>query len=371
MELAGIDQCTGCGACASVCAKGCIKMEKDHNGFFYPKVNIEHCVDCGLCTKSCHIIFSPGIQNFEKEYFCGWDKSINKRFEGSSGGVFGAIAEYIIAKDGVVYEAAFSSDYKTLAHKSTDYVSIEDLKKSKYLESYMGNTISQIRKDLKDGKHVLFCGTPCQAYGVRKAFGCKFNNLIICDFLCHGVPSQARYQLYLKELEDRYNAPVKKVGFRTKRYGWKTYCVVIEFENGHEYVKLANEDPYYRHFFSNTNIRPSCYNCDRVANSVADITLGDFWGARKLGIRDDDKGTSLVICNTKLGKEIVDKISCLSLFKIKASDVAYVYESHNYAKRSTPRQQPFFENFKLSMKDKIVCALLKNSFTRTLIYRII
>ena len=369
MKLASIEDCTGCGACASVCNKGCIEMQISENGFFYPWVNTDNCIECGLCTKNCHILDTPKISLFEKKYYCGWDSSVSKRYEASSGGAFGALAETIIAQGGIVYGTTLSADKKTLFHSSTKNVSLNALKKSKYLESDIGVTIRHIHKDLKDGKFVLFCGTPCQAYGVRKVFGDNYENLLLCDFLCHGVPSQVRYQQYLEELEVLYGASVKNIGFRTKKYGWKTYCIVVDFDNGNQYVKLANEDPYYKHFFSNTNLRPSCYKCNRVVNSVADITLGDFWGARNCGIKDDDKGISLIVCNTQRGKQILCKLSSFELSRIKEENITYAFEKRDLTKRETPLAQSFFHEFRISLKDKLVCAALKNRVLRAIIYK--
>lgn len=368
MKLAGISECTGCGACASVCAKGCINMKIGKNGFFLPHVSIENCVECGLCSKNCHILNKPIKQPFDRVYFCGWDKSEKGRFEGSSGGAFGAFSDVIIRQGGIVYGASFSSDKKTLSHKSTSEVTLAELKKSKYLESDMGVTISRIHKDLKDGKEVLFCGTPCQVYGVRRVFGYKYSNLLLCDFICHGIPSQSRYRQYIKELEIKYNSPVKDIGFRTKRYGWKTYCMVVDFENGKQYVKLANEDPYFKHFFSNTNIRPSCYSCNRAAESVADITLGDFWGAQKSGIADNDKGISIVICNTEKGKKFAEGLNSFYLKLIDASDVAYAFKERHYVEASTPLDQSFFEGFKVNLKDRLASIVLKNYTLRKIFY---
>ena len=370
MNLASHLECTGCGACASVCPKRCIQMKIEENGFFYPHVNHNNCIDCGLCTQNCHIFNKKGNNTFEKIYFCGWDSSEIKRFEGSSGGIFGALAEFVIATGGIVYGAVLSSDKKTLSHQSTKDVSLSELKKSKYVESDMNFTISRIKKDLRNGHFVLFCGTPCQTYGVRKVFEYKYENLLLCDFFCHGVPSQIRYQQYLKELEDKYGAPVEDIGFRTKKYGWKTYCIVVNFKNGKQYVKLANEDPYYKHFFSNTNIRPSCYNCNRVANSEADITLGDFWEARKKGYSDDDKGISLIICNTEKGKHIISKLNSIELKKIKKKDIEYAFVKHSSNEIRTPLDKPFFEAFTLSIKDRFVCAALKISLLRKIVYKL-
>ena len=371
MKLADIDECTGCGACASVCAKGCITMGVGENGFYYPSINTATCINCGLCSKNCHVLNKPDSQRFERQYFCGWEASETKRFEGSSGGVFGAIAEEVLTCGGIVYGATLSPNKKKLYHISTNYVSLGELKKSKYLESDMGSTISLIRKDLKEDKKVLFCGTPCQVYGVRKVLGYKPENLILCDFLCHGVPSQTRYQQYLNELEVIYDSHIKDIGFRTKKYGWKTYCIVVEFENGKKYVKLANEDPYYKQFFSNINLRHSCYTCNRVAKSVADITLGDFWGAKKKGYKDDDKGISLIVCNTEKGQDIVNQLSTLKKQKIDASDVYYAFAKRRIKERHTLIHDPFFERFNISIKDRLVCAALKNRLLRNLIYHIL
>ena len=41
--------CTGCSACANICPRGCIRMTADCEGFLYPEVNEEQCMDCGLC----------------------------------------------------------------------------------------------------------------------------------------------------------------------------------------------------------------------------------------------------------------------------------------------------------------------------------
>lgn len=371
MKLATIDECTGCGACASVCMKKCIQMKIGDNGFYYPQVDTDSCIDCGLCASNCHVLSFPFFNSFEKNYYLGWDLLESKRFEASSGGAFGAIAELVISEGGVVYGAAFSADKKTLSHCSTKEVSLSMLKKSKYLESNMGETIRDIRNELKAGKTVLFCGTPCQVYGVRKVLGKENKKLLLCDFLCHGVPSQVRYQQYINELELKFKSSVKNIGFRTKRFGWKTYCIVVDFENGKQYVKLANEDPYYKHFFSNTNIRSSCYNCNRVLKSAADITLGDFWAAKRCGYSDDDKGISLIVCNTEFGKYIISKLQSFKRCQISDVEAAYAFRERRIEKKLTPINQPFFDSFTISLKEKLVCTALRYNFLRRIIYFII
>ena len=46
-------ECTGCGACVSVCPKAAITMQMDEEGFLYPAVDGALCVGCDLCGKYC------------------------------------------------------------------------------------------------------------------------------------------------------------------------------------------------------------------------------------------------------------------------------------------------------------------------------
>lgn len=370
MKLASLIECTGCGACASICNKNCIQMRIGDNGFYYPQINLNDCIECGLCEKNCHVLDTPKLLSYNKKYYYGWDSSEDKRFEGSSGGIFGALAEYVMSSGGVVYGASFSKDKKTLYHTSTNEVSLSELKKSKYVESDMGLTIRDIRKGLKKGSKVLFCGTPCQVQGVRKVFGYRYENLVLCDFLCHGVPSQVRYRQYLRELEDKYGAHISNVRFRSKRFGWKTYCIIVDFENGEQYVKLANEDPYFRHFFSYKNLRSTCYSCNRVSNSAADITLGDFWGMRKNGYSDDDKGVSLIACNTDKGNLLIKEIGSIIKHSLSYAEVAYAFSNRDEKKNQVRVDKPFFEDFYVTAKDRIVCKVLKNRILRKIVYLI-
>ena len=71
---------------------------------------------------------------------------------------------------------------------------------SKYVQSEMGDTFLSIRRDLKEGREVLFTGTPCQAAAVRSFIG-DDSRLITVDIICHGVPSPGVFEAWLKALE--------------------------------------------------------------------------------------------------------------------------------------------------------------------------
>lgn len=374
MILADKNACTGCGACASICPCEAISMITDKEGFFYPLIAAEKCIGCGSCKNVCPA-FKEHKNTFDKStFFAAWTKCAENRKAASSGGLFGEIAQWVIKNDGVVFGTAFSDDYKSLSCQSTDNVSLAKLKKSKYFESNMDISIKKIKVELDKDRWVFFCGTPCQAIGVRASFGYKYDKLIIADFLCHGVPSQKAYQKYINDIELKYKSKVSEVSFRSKKFGWKTYCMLITFENGKKYLRLGITDPFYKLFLRNYSLRDSCYGCDRVEKSEADITLGDFWGVTKLKrIVDTDEGISLVMLHNKKGIQIFNKTkNRLNTFELTRDDVAYaVRPKKNHNKREINFDEfNFFHNSVLPKNNfttycKSIC--LKNKHLRKLI----
>lgn len=64
-------------------------------------------------------------------------------------------------------------------------------------------------------------------------------------------------------------------------------------------------------FYKNIIFRYSCGKCPYTnTQRPSDITLGDFWGWEKVNpeINKDDKGISLILCNTEKGKKLFDAI---------------------------------------------------------------
>lgn len=376
MKLAGKDLCTGCGGCASICAHQAIQMKPDRDGFYIPYIDDDRCIKCGACVKICPA-FCEHKNAFETSTcFAIWDNDQNKRREASSGGAFGQFAEWVINNGGVVFGAAFSENYRYLSCKCSDEVPLSKLKKSKYFESNMNVAIKNIKEELEKDRWVLFCGTPCQAMGVRAAISNKFEKLIIIDFLCHGVPSQMAYNKYIDDIEKKYDSVVKKVSFRSKKYGWKTYCMYIEFETGKRYLKLSMFDPFYKLFFSNLSLRGSCYNCTRVRQSEADITIGDFWGIINLkNFKDTDEGVSLVFIHNEKGKQL------LNLIKDDITSTKLEAESYSYAmqvKKKSKCKNIIFTDFnffnnsilpKNSVKDYLKVPFLMTKLGRKIIYR--
>jgi len=305
--------CSGCTACANRCPVGCITMKRDKMGFMYPEVDEEKCIHCDVCDKVCSEMRSKYSQDGADAGACavvGTDESVRKA--SSSGGLFHLIAKRIIAQGGVVFGASFSDDFHWVKHIAVE--SADDLYKlqgSKYVQSDINSSYSAAKNYLEQGRKVLFSGTPCQASGLSAFLDKDYDNLLLVDIVCHGVPSPDVWDKYLGGLERKYNGKATAVSFRDKRYGWNNYVLSVRFDNGREYVKNREEDLFMRGFLHDYYLRPSCYDCaHKGLKRVADITLGDLWGAQTLCPElNDNKGTSLVITSSPKGRAILEKVS--------------------------------------------------------------
>lgn len=336
--------CCACGACMSNCPKQAVNIEKDEKGFYQPYINSDLCVECGKCRTVCPVNSRCSGESWENgEYYALWSNEKAQRFAGSSGGAFGMLADTVISQGGVVFGAAYSDDFKSVYQTSTDKVALSALKKSKYVESYTGTVFKEVKAVLDSGRQVLYCGTSCQIDGLMNYLGKDYDNLLSCDFLCHGVPSAGIYEKYITNLESRYGKVIG-VDFRSKSYGWKAYCMKVEFENGKTYLKTRFQDPYLRMFFENNVLRDSCFSCHRLNNSNADITLGDFWKVSQTDIKDTNEGISLVGAHTEKGKKRITELAASDLciaHKLKNTNYSYAYsrEMKKTANRSGELQR--------------------------------
>ncbi|MFR1757493.1 MAG: Coenzyme F420 hydrogenase/dehydrogenase, beta subunit C-terminal domain, partial [Thomasclavelia spiroformis] len=314
--------CSGCHGCMNICPKNCITMKEDNEGFWYPIVDREKCIECGLCEKSCPILNDMSVKNSPKAYAC-YNKDDEIRKESSSGGIFTLLASYIIKRGGVVYGAAFNNKFEVEHIQVSTIDDLSKLRGSKYVQSKLGNTYSEIKKLLSQEKLVYFSGTPCQVDGLLSFLNKKYDNLICQDIICHGVPSPKLWKYYLRQFKLEDNA---KIVFRDKSTGWDSYSFTINQNN--KYSQLASQNDYMKVFLKDLCLRPSCYDChSKSLHRNSDITLGDFWGIKEIysEMYDENKGTSLVFINSDKGKNIFNKILNEIKFKYVDIDKASLY----------------------------------------------
>lgn len=205
LQLTDKQDCCGCHACASVCARQCITMQEDNEGFLYPVVDASTCTDCGLCEKVCPVINQDEPRKPLKVY-AAKNRNEEIRRQSSSGGIFTPLAESVIRDGGVVFGAKFDKDWNVV-HAWTDTIEgITDFRGSKYVQSTIGDAYREAREFLKQGRKVLFSGTPCQIAGLRKFLRKEYDNLLAVDVVCHGVPSPLVWRKYLEETRVKLRA---------------------------------------------------------------------------------------------------------------------------------------------------------------------
>ncbi len=185
------------------------------------------------------------------------------------------------------------------------------------MQSTIGNTYKKAKEFLDSGRAVLFTGTPCQIGGLYSFLSKNYDNLFTQDIICHGVPSPKAWQKYVCFRENRAKASARRISFTDKLLGWKLYSISFFFDNNTEYRQTLSRDLSMIAFLKNANLRLSCHNCSfKNINRQSDITLAGFWGIENVfPDMDDDKGTSLLILNSKKGKEIFSQIQEKIIYK--------------------------------------------------------
>lgn len=358
IEIKDKEYCCGCGACAQICPAHSIEMIEDREGFLYPQCNKELCINCRQCENVCPVINkSVEADRLKGSYVCySCDDVI--RADSSSGGLFSLLAAEILEDDGVVYGAAFDTDY-SVHHFRIDHIDqIYTIQRSKYLQSRIEETYAKAKKDLKDGRRVLFSGTACQIEGLKKYLGREYDRLLTVDVLCHGTPSPMIWKLYLRSLNENYPNGIKDINFRNKEFGWKNYSFKISYDTGDYYASSHYKDVYMNLFLSDVILRPSCYSCQfKDINRASDITLGDAWGIKKIMPEmDDDRGTSLLMVHTEKGEEYVEKLKNKVHFKsIELDKVLPPGADSRVSVKKHPKREEFFERvWKYDTNPKVV-----------------
>lgn len=306
--------CCGCNACGDICPKDAITFITDNEGFWYPKVNLEKCIDCGLCEKTCPII---NIANLKKNdlpqsiCYAAEHKNLEVVFDSTSGGLFSALADIMYRNKGYVGGAIFNEDFSVRHYISANKKDLPKLRSSKYLQSDLSGFYRQVRDLLKEGEKVLVCGSPCQMAALRAFLRKDYENLIIADYICRGINSPKVWRKYLDSFEERYGYKVVYCKAKSKEYGWRNLTQKVILENGKSYYETKDQSNFTKGYLrTGVYCRPSCYDCKfKGYPRISDITLADFWGIEKIDkTLEKNLGTSLVMINSQKGKAYFEQI---------------------------------------------------------------
>lgn len=327
-------QCCGCNACLNVCPQKAISIQEDEDGFVYPSIDSNICVNCGLCRQVCEYRKKEKASATSKSVvYAAKGKNRTLTSKSSSGGVFATLAQIAINDGGIVFGCALElvgGEY--VAH----HISIEDIKNlwriqgSKYVQSNIGDAYTRAKKALDIGKFVLFSGTPCQIAGLKSYLKKDYDNLLTVDLVCHGVPNSRLFNSYIKFEESKIGGTISEISFRNKT----DFRITIRYSvMGKERIKRipSSLSSFYNFFLRGDIYRENCYSCKYASpERVSDLTLGDYWGfsavhpdAKKRRNLKEKDGVSCVLLNTKKGKNFFlkheDFFECLESDFDKAS----------------------------------------------------
>lgn len=307
------DKCTGCGLCAVKCPAKCIIMKEDEEGFVFPAIEDESCKHCRACVTNCPAINPIASASSNPVVYIAKTNNLEIYMKSASGGIATEIANSIITKGGVAYGCTLDQRLNT-KHIRID--SIEDLRliqSSKYTQSSIVSVLTEIKKDIIDGKRVVFFGTPCQIAAVKKMFNNTPNHLLLVDLVCHGVTNDCLFHNYIQSIEKKRRFKILAYNYRDKTASRDTRCETITVRKNDKIRKLVKniiDSPYYYGYLSGYISRRSCYSCPyKNSPHISDLTLGDFWRADYYFEEiDNDLGYSKIIVNTSNGQKAVEDL---------------------------------------------------------------
>ena len=346
------EKCTGCGACVQSCPKQCISWTEGEFRFKYPQIDKDICVNCGICEKVCPIDKVLQTPTTQKAY-AAVHKDYQVLAKSTSGGAFTAIADAVFAQDGIVYGVAMMDNMQVKHIRTSNKEEFAVLRSSKYLQSDTGNTYQMVEQDLKQGKTVLYSGTPCQIDGLRHFLGKPYERLYTVDIVCHGVGSQAYFDKYLDFARKRYGN-IKTLRFRSKEYvGWSCGGGVVVVTGSSDCLKKIPyrdfDNYYYAYFLSGDIYRKSCYSC-KYANMkrVGDFSLGDYWGVEKLHLPlNTFNGCSLLVVNSDKATKFLSKIETMNIKETRVDEAISQNEQLKHPSRLPDSRKERIKEFEL------------------------
>lgn len=357
------EKCTGCGACVQRCPKRCISWTQREFGFRYPQIDKDACVNCGQCEKVCPIDKALEVSAEQKAY-AAVHKDDEVLAKSTSGGAFTAIADAVFAQGGIVYGAAMLDGMQVKHIRTSGKDDFEGLRSSKNLQSDTGTTYQMVEQDLKQGKTVLYSGTPCQIDGLKNFLGKDYENLYTVDIVCHGVGSQAYFDKYMDYARERYGK-IKALRFRSKEYaGWSCGgVVVVDSSDCLKKIPYRDFDNYYYSYFLSGDIyRKSCYSCKYAnTNRVGDFTLGDYWGVEALNLPlQTENGCSLLLVNNRHAMQLLDEIESLDRVETTVEQAAHCNKQLNAPSKLMDSRQNRIGEYESMSGQQIQKEYLKN-----------
>lgn len=336
LKLKDEKECTGCGACIASCPKNAIIKEKVGYSSWIPIIDQNKCISCGKCETVCNR--TQVKENAFHKAYIAYNKDQKIRLKSASGGVFSALATYVLDHGGTVFgaEMRFEDGKAVVEHNCVTQIrELPRLLGSKYVQSDCIRAYQEVKKELRNNRIVLFSGCSCQIVGLKNYLGnADKTNLYTIDLICHGVLALDFFNEYILFLEKKYKGKIYKFSFRTKEKEKITYAIHATLDDNQlgsiqkqdsdymgqlqmKEIKIPmKKSGYYRMFMGQESYREACYHCNYATlDKPADITTGDYFeladdypglltGENAI---DCSKGISCTITNTTKGEDLLKK----------------------------------------------------------------
>ena len=335
-------KCSGCGACMAACPRQAIAMQEGQYGCMYPVIDEAACIRCGQCLRICPY-HAPENPTVPQAAFAAAGTEEEVVRNSASGGIFAMLALDWISKGGLVAGAVMDCAegvqvYHVLSGKAEDVARMQG---SKYVQSDAWRCYGEVMAALREGKQVLFSGTPCQIAAIRQLTG-NPEHLTTIDLICHGVPPVKMLDEYVRLLGRRFRGQISGFTFRDKSVR-RDFCARIDVQRGRKrsYYLRSSILSFYKHFLTGTFYRENCYSCPYARlERVSDLTIGDYWGIETWHAQDVRNGKmpvrkdwSCVLVNTEKGQQLLDVHGgALALYASKAEWAAQ--ENHQLRRPS-------------------------------------
>ena len=296
--------CCGCSTCVNICPKRCIDFVEDEEGFLYPRVNLKICNNCKLCEKVCPVIVSRNISKKASPIvFAAKHRDMEILRKSSSGGMFHVFASWVIDQGGIVYGARYDEDFRIIHSGAKTKDEFLKFCGSKYVQSDLGNTFVEIKKQLVNGQMVLFTGMPCQVAGLKLFLRKEYKNLYTVDLICHGVASPKVFADYILHVQQKKQ--LSGINMRWKG-NWERSVMKLYYTDGSNKVDMTWRVLYGKALVK----RPACDQCEFTHfNRMGDVSIADYWGIQKVHPEFyDPRGVSLLLVNSSKGEILLEGI---------------------------------------------------------------
>ncbi len=364
--------CCGCGLCKAACPHQAITMTPDEEGFCYPVIDAQRCTNCGACRRIC--AYGQGPKEKPLAYYAARHQDADELARSSSGGVFSAIASFVLEQGGVVFGAVFNENWFVIHTHAETWEELRPMHGSKYIPSNIEAVYPQVETLLRQGRTVLFTGTPCQVAAVRKWVDMRRvpqEKLYLMDLVCHSVSSPVLWKEYLQALYKQYGQKPMMINFRGKKLGWSSRIVSVQLADGRDVTaEWAKQLDFFKLCSSQCINRPACYRCPYANEKRAgDFTGGDFVGIEKLAYQAPvEEGVSVFTVNTEKARKLLPR---LPLTLMPVTQQQCLQQGMEYAAAAPKGRDAFWALYREKGFDAVVQKYGKLTLEKKLIYHVI